>query len=59
MAKVTAEIINEVKKSTIDNRLSCAKAHEIAEKLEVPLTVVGQAAEELKVKISKCQLGCF
>ena len=59
MAKIIAEIIDEVKKATVENRLSCAKAHEIAERLEVPLALVGQAAEELKVKISKCQLGCF
>lgn len=40
-------------------KLPCAVAQEIAQKLGVPLIWVGEAADELKVKIIQCQLGCF
>jgi len=59
MKEISKEIRETVKKAAIDNRLSCAKAHELAEKLDVSLPLIGEAAEEMKIKISKCQLGCF
>jgi hypothetical protein len=31
----------------------------LAEQLDLPYTLVGQAANELGIKIFACQLGCF
>ncbi|MEJ2183010.1 MAG: hypothetical protein P8Y66_05765 [Nitrospirota bacterium] len=42
-----------------DGRLSCAEAMGIARELGVPRKEVGQAANELSIKITDCQLGCF
>jgi len=43
----------------VDRRLTCAAAHQIAEQYSWTLAEIGAKAETLKIKISKCQLGCF
>ncbi|MDI1471306.1 MAG: molybdopterin-guanine dinucleotide biosynthesis protein MobB [Thermodesulfovibrio sp.] len=40
-------------------KISCAEARKIAEELNVPYIEVGRTANELKIKIRKCELGCF
>ena len=40
-------------------KLPCADARKIAEDLGIPYSEVGAAADELRVKIKSCQLGCF
>ncbi len=42
-----------------DRRLSCSDAFRIAHDLDVPPAVVGRVCNELQIKISDCQLGCF
>jgi molybdate transport system regulatory protein len=42
-----------------EKRLPCAEAFRIARDLEVPVAQVGQACNEIGVKIVGCQLGCF
>jgi hypothetical protein len=42
-----------------EKRLPCAEAFEVARDLEVPVHQVGQACNELGIKIVGCQLGCF
>jgi hypothetical protein len=54
-----AMLLERVEQSLVDGRLSCARAHLLAEELEVSLPDVGWAADEAKVRIVKCQLGCF
>lgn len=49
----------EIQKVIEDNHLSCAQAFAIADKLGVTLGSVGNAANDLKVKIVACRLGCF
>ena len=49
----------ELKASLIEGKLPCAVAFKIAKKLKVAPKEVGAAANELKIKISSCQLGCF
>jgi len=44
---------------SVDRRLTCAVAHQIAEQYGWTLAEIGAMAETLKIKISKCQLGCF
>jgi len=40
-------------------RLSCSKAFEIAKRLGVPVSKIGQICNEQNISISACQLGCF
>lgn len=42
-----------------DNAISCAAAHDIARKLNISPSMVGQAIDLLEYKIEKCQLGLF
>jgi LAO/AO transport system kinase len=52
-------IAEEVKKRAVNNRLPCREARRIAEELAVPYKEVGRTADELNVKITGCELGCF
>jgi hypothetical protein len=52
-------IAEEIKKKAVNNRLSCTAARKIAEELSVSYKEVGRTADELKVKIAACELGCF
>jgi len=62
-ASLTAEQQNEIKKLILsaaqNNRLLCSGALAIAKSLGIPSRDVGRIANELDIKISKCQLGCF
>jgi len=42
-----------------DKRLACADAFRIARDLDVPVAQVGRTCDELGIKITQCQLGCF
>jgi hypothetical protein len=53
------KILNAVKDAAIDGSLSCAEAEALAEKLGCQRSEVGNAANEAKIKIVGCQLGCF
>jgi LAO/AO transport system kinase len=44
---------------SVDNRILCADARKIAEDLKIPYKEVGDAANELGIRIMNCQLGCF
>lgn len=52
-------IEEELRKKAADGRLSCALARRIAEDLGVSYAEVGRAADELRIKIADCELGCF
>ncbi len=56
---VRQQLIEAIKKASAGNRLTCEKAHALAAELKVPLQEIGVLCNELKVKISACQLGCF
>jgi len=53
------KIIEAIQSRTVGNRLSCEKAHELSALLGVSLQEIGVLCNELKIKISSCQLGCF
>jgi hypothetical protein len=53
------KIVERVKAEAKEGKLACKKAFELAEELGVALREVGEAANEAKVKIAACQLGCF
>ena len=52
-------IIEVVRKAATENRLSCEKARELADELNVPVSEIGRICNVLKIKIAACQLGCF
>lgn len=60
---LTDEQLNEIetliRRAAKDDRILCAGALAIAKSLGVPALEVGRLADKLKIKISKCQLGCF
>lgn len=42
-----------------DGRIPCAAAFQVAREAGVPVKVIGQIINELGIKITRCQLGCF
>ena len=48
-----------IKKQAGEGKITCRDALEIAEKMGVKPTAVGEKLNELKIKIKGCQLGCF
>lgn len=59
MSDISNEVLEAVKKAATDNRLSCTMARKLAKELDVPVKMIGQAADRLKIKIAACELGCF
>ncbi|MDA8337495.1 MAG: hypothetical protein M0Z41_21330 [Peptococcaceae bacterium] len=53
------KVLQAVKERAVDGRIPCAEARRLAAELGVPIGEVGRAANELKVKIVSCELGCF
>ncbi len=45
--------------SLVNGKLPCAVAFKIAEEMRVVPMSVKETADELEIKISACQLGCF
>lgn len=52
-------IEEEMKSSLVNGKLPCAIAFQMAERYEISTKEIGDTANKLKIKISKCQLGCF
>ena len=46
-------------KKAVDGKISCPVARKIAEELSVPYKEVGRNADELRIKLTGCELGCF
>lgn len=57
--KISPEIESAIKSSLVNGRLTCSAAWEISKRFNVPKTMVVEACETMKVKISACQLGTF
>ena len=57
--KIPENVLEAVKSAAPEGRITCAEAHDLARRLGVELIVVGQAADEMKIRIKSCQLGCF
>ena len=53
------ELEQRLHNASKENRIHCSSALAIAKSLGLPPGEVGRAANKLKIKISKCQLGCF
>lgn len=52
-------LIDAMRDASPDNQISCTKARELSERFGVPLLEIGRLANELKIKIIACELGCF
>ena len=57
--KTNEEMINKIKQAAKDGYLPCAAALKLANDENVAPAVIGKAADEAKIKITNCQLGCF
>ncbi|MCL5960846.1 MAG: hypothetical protein M1358_16355 [Chloroflexi bacterium] len=53
------KLVEIIRRSLVDGKLPCGVAFRIAEELDVSVRKVGKAANDMKIKISHCQLGCF
>ncbi len=42
-----------------DNKITCAKAWEFADKYNIKKKEMGEVLNKLNIKICACQLGCF
>jgi hypothetical protein len=58
-ASVSTDLETAIRKATIDNRLPCLAAWEIADRLKIKRLDVCAACENLKIKVKPCQLGAF
>lgn len=59
MADLNPKLVQALKEAAKEGKISCTAARQIAEELRVPVRQVGEAANELKIKIKACELGCF
>ncbi|MDI6717391.1 MAG: hypothetical protein QME63_10700 [Actinomycetota bacterium] len=59
MSKPTEEVLKKVKEASKNGRISCTAARELGKELNVSLRMIGDACNELKIKIYACELGCF
>lgn len=56
----TDKILREkIRNAARDGRITCALLRKIAEEAGVTYKSAGKAADELKIKIKNCELGCF
>ncbi len=53
------KLVEEIKQKAINGKLPCYFARRIAEELAVSYKEVGKLADELSIKITNCELGCF
>jgi hypothetical protein len=56
---VSDELEKAIRDELADNRLSCARAWDIADRMGISRIDVASACEKLNIKISQCQLGAF
>jgi hypothetical protein len=59
MAEIRPEVLDALQAAAKDGRITCAEARKLAETLGVSPGVVGAAANQLRIKIRACELGCF
>ncbi|MGI6362028.1 MAG: hypothetical protein ACOX05_07050 [Bacillota bacterium] len=57
--EISPKIMSAVKQAAVDEKISCAKLMNLADKLGCSYAEIGEAANQLKIKVYHCQLGCF
>jgi hypothetical protein len=58
-ASVLPDLEAAIRKALVVDRLACASAWEIADRLKIKRLDVCAACEHLKIKVKPCQLGAF
>lgn len=53
------ELKQEMMEKAVDGKLPCAVARKIAKDLNISYKDVGDAANDLGIRIKNCELGCF
>ncbi len=53
------EIKARIKAAAPEGRITCSAAFHLAADLGISRAEMGQFLDELRIKITKCQLGCF
>jgi hypothetical protein len=53
------EIIAKLKEAAKDGKIPCAMAFKIAKECSVSTKEIGDLLNQMKIKITSCQLGCF
>ena len=48
-----------IREKAVDGKLPCAKAFHISKEYDISIAKIGRTADEIGIKISACQLGCF
>ncbi len=57
--EIRGELAEAIRSAAKDSRLTCEKAHQLAQELHVSLGEIGALCNAMNIKISACQLGCF
>jgi hypothetical protein len=53
------EIKARIKAAAPEGRIACATAFKLAEELNLSRRDLGELLNQLRIKITQCQLGCF
>lgn len=53
------ELKARIRAAAPENKISCAAAMRLAEELVISRKDMGKLLNELRIKITQCQLGCF
>lgn len=53
------ELEKTIKEKAKDGKIPCAVCFKIADDLGIPKKELTKVLNEMKIKISQCQLGCF
>ena len=56
---ITKALLKRVQKVDGGKKLQCAEACELAQQFETGIIEIGRICNQHKIKICKCQLGCF
>ncbi len=56
---MSSELGDKITSSLVDGRLPCLVAFDVAREAKVGRRQVGDMANELKIRVVDCQLGCF
>ncbi|HET6516049.1 MAG TPA: hypothetical protein VFG09_12875 [Thermodesulfovibrionales bacterium] len=59
MVEKKEKIRSSLKEKSVAGKISCHAARKIAEELDVPYPEVGRTADDLGIKVTACELGCF
>lgn len=53
------ELIEEIRTQAPEGKITCAKAWSLADRFHYSKRDMGKLLDELKIKLTDCQLGCF